>query len=116
MNKYFEVSKLDSISVVNLLSSELPIAEINDMRKAFYGLISSSDNKFIINLKSCAFISSIILGILVNFGKKALEEQGRTVYCCLKEEVATVFRITKLDKAFEIYETEEDAIASFAQA
>lgn len=114
MNKYFEIRKVNDIDLITLLFSELSIGEAEDFRKGLFGLVSEKENKFIINAEKCDFLPSIVLGVLIDFGKEVKAKNGKVVFCSFTEKVKTIFKITKLEKVVEIYAKEEEAIKSFS--
>lgn len=115
MNDYYKITKTDSITIITLLFSELSIDEAERFKDALYSIISESRNRFIINMNKCVFMPSVVLGILVKFNMKVAEKKGVMVFCCLTEQVKTLFKITRLDKAFKVYATEMEAIAALQQ-
>jgi len=114
MNKYFGIKKINNINLITLLFSELSIEDAEDFKKGLSGLISGEENQFIINAKKCDFLPSIVLSVLIDFCKEVKTKNGKTVFCSFTEKVKTIFKITKLEKAVEIYKTEEEAIKSFS--
>ena len=113
MKKYFEVKKVNDITVVVLLFSELSIEESEEFKMQFYKLISDTDNKFIIDISKCLFLPSVVLGIIVNFTAKVHQQYGRIVFCRPSEQVRATFAAAHLTKIFEIYGTQEEAVKSF---
>jgi len=113
MSKFFTTKQITDITLVKFLFSELSFEDAEEFKKEFYALITEPQNKFIINMQKCAFISSMGIGILVSFAAKVREKGGKAVLCCMKREVAGVFRITKLDTIFESCATEDGALNFF---
>lgn len=112
MSDYYKVTKANNIVIITLLFSELSIDEAEHFKDTLYSIISESQNKFIINMNKCVFMPSVVLGILVKFNMKVAEKKGVMVFCCLTEQVRTLFEITNLNKVFRIYATEKEAIAA----
>lgn len=46
-----------------------------------------------------------------SFSKKVYESDGSLRLCCIEPKIMKVFKITRLDKVFDIYATQEKAIA-----
>jgi len=112
MSHYYKITKTDSITIITLLFSELSIEEAEHFKDDLYGIISDTHNKFVINMNKCIFMPSVVLGIFVKFNTKVTEQNGLMVFCCLTEQVKTLFEITRLDKIFKIYTTEMEALAA----
>lgn len=112
MSDYYKITKTDSITMITLLFSELSIEEAEHFKDDLYGIVSDSHNKFVINMNKCIFMPSVVLGILVKFNMEVAGKKGVMVFCCLTEQVKTLFEITRLNKIFKIYTTEMEALAA----
>jgi len=113
MGRYFRVKKIKDINVVAFLFSELSMEEAQELKSELYGLATDRDNKFIIDVQKCAFLPSVVIGILVSFASKVHEKNGRVVFSNPSEQIKAIFSITKLDKIFQVYGSEEEALGSF---
>ena len=112
MTNYIKINKKDDITIVTILFSEISIEEAEEFRATLYKILSDEHKKFIINMSKCVFLPSVALGVLVRFNAKVVEKSGRMVFCCLSDQVKSLFEITRLDKIFTIYNTEQEAIDS----
>ena len=115
MSKYFKTRNLGNITVIDLQLSEFSVRDAQAFRKQTYQLVAETNNKFIVNFRNCVFIPSIALGVLINFRVKATKENGNLVLCSMSDKIRRIFNLTKLDKIFEIYKTEEEAIKSLSR-
>ena len=70
-------------------------------------------NKIVINLANVAFLDSSGVGTLIAIWRNASSNSGDLRLTGIRPAVRTIFEITRLHRVFEIYETEEEAIASF---
>ena len=113
MSEYFYIKKVKGINVVSFLFSELSMEDTQELKTELYALVTDKSNKFIIDVEKCAFLPSMVIGILVSFAAKVHEKNGRIVFCSPSEQIKIIFSITKLDKIFQIYGSEEEALASF---
>jgi anti-sigma B factor antagonist len=69
--------------------------------------------KLLLNFENVDYLSSAALGKLIILNRKVREENGDLKFCSIKPKIYDVFKITKLDKIFSIYEDEERALAKF---
>jgi len=99
--------------VVAFLFSELSMEETQNLKEELYSLVTDRGSNFIIDVQKCAFLPSMVIGVLVSFAAKAREKNGRIVFCNPREQVRAIFSITKLDKIFQVYKTEQEALESF---
>jgi anti-sigma B factor antagonist len=67
----------------------------------------------IVNLARVAFLDSSALGALVR-ARKAFRETGGDLYLCgLQRAVRVIFELTTLDRVFQIFVDEEEAVRGF---
>jgi anti-anti-sigma factor len=113
VSNYFKVEKNGKVDVISFLFSELSIDSAEAVKNDLYSLISEENKFFVINMGQSNFLPSIALGIVVCFNKKILTKNGRVAFCCLMDQVKTLFRITRLDEIFDVYDSVQDAVDSF---
>jgi anti-anti-sigma factor len=75
--------------------------------------IAAGRKKIIIDLTECEFIDSTFLGAIVISLKRIAELGGKMRLVGVQPEVESMFKLTKMNKVFEIFETREDALESF---
>ncbi|MBM7865323.1 anti-sigma factor antagonist [Heliobacterium gestii] len=66
--------------------------------------------KFIFNFCGVGFIDSTGLGFLVSILKTTLKNKGRLRIACVVPVIYEIFVMTKLDRVFELDETEAGAL------
>ena len=91
----------------NCITIELPknftIAEAGKFRGKINKLIESGEKNFIIDFNKCEFIDSTGLGVMVAAYKRCVEHSGSIKLRGLNEPVRKLFKLTRLDKVFEIF-------------
>ena len=75
--------------------------------------VEKGNVKLIVNLAGVNFIDSTALSTLVRGLKNCREKAGDLHLCSLQQPVRVIFELTRLDKAFDIFATEEEADAPF---
>ena len=65
----------------------------------------------VINLQNVTYMDSSGIGTLVEVFRRVNGYNGKLGLCGLNDRVYSVFEITKLDKFFQIYDTEAEALA-----
>jgi anti-sigma B factor antagonist len=70
----------------------------------------------VINLGAVTFIDSTALAVLIAGMKRARQEAGDLRLCNLQHPIRMIFELTRLDKAFEIFSGEEEAVKAFTTA
>ena len=76
-------------------------------------LVEGDSTKFIIDFEEVTHINSLAMGILRGKLKIVKEMGGDIKLIKLNEHIKTIFEMIGLDEIFEIYETEDEAVANF---
>ena len=84
------------------------------MREQFVSLLDAGERKFVFDFKNVPYLDSATLGETVACLKRAREQRG-TVKVVLVPggRPSELFRMTSLDRAFDIYPSESHALESF---
>ena len=72
-----------------------------------------AEARVVLSLENVEYLSSAALGIFIAFRQKLDREGGRLRLCSLQTNIAQVFRLTKLDRAFDIRPDMESALTDF---
>ncbi|KKL57020.1 hypothetical protein LCGC14_2239560, partial [marine sediment metagenome] len=72
-----------------------------------------AQRKLLLDFSRVKFLSSAMLGVLISLQKRSAGIKGRVVICGLRPELHKVFKITRLDKLFDFYDNETEALGSF---
>jgi anti-sigma B factor antagonist len=75
--------------------------------------VKAGNTKITINLEGVNFVDSTALSTLVRGLKMCREQNGDLHICTLQQPVRVIFELTRLDKAFDIFPTEEEATRGF---
>ena len=67
----------------------------------------------LLNMSNVTYISSSGLGAIVSLFKKVTRQGGKLKVCGLQQVVREVFEVMHLNKVIPIFDTEEEALASF---
>ena len=78
------------------------VEEAAEFRSKINKLIESGTIYFTFDFSECNFIDSTGLGTLVSIYKKCVEKGGNIQLRLLKPEVRNMFKLTRLDKVFDI--------------
>lgn len=75
--------------------------------------VTADNANVVINLDAVEFIDSSGLAALVKVLKRCRENKGNLALCNVQQAVTIIFELTNLNKAFEVYDTEADALKAF---
>ena len=92
---------------------DIDINSSPQMKKAFDKLIQAKSEKMVINLQKVGYVDSSGLATLVEILKNVKGFGGKLKLCNLSSKVKSLFEITKLEKLFDIKDSEEEAIKTF---
>ncbi len=98
--------------VVFEVRGEVDLYSAPVLKKAVYDMIDSGQTKLIFDLNALDFMDSTGLGILVASLKRLTTEGGQLKLACGRDNILKIFKITGLDKVFDIYDTVEASTAS----
>lgn len=98
--------------VVTLMDEKiLDAAQISDLEESILPLAGESQGKsLVIDFSNVGFLSSSVLGLLIRLSKRVNETNGQLKLCSLKKQIAEIFRITRLNKIFDIFDDIEAAM------
>jgi anti-sigma B factor antagonist len=82
-------------------------------REVLEKIDKSSEEKIVLDFKPVQFMSSSMLGKLVLIHKKCKEFKAKLKLSGISPEIRPVFKMTKLDKVFDIENDEESARKAF---
>ncbi|MCX7018899.1 MAG: STAS domain-containing protein [bacterium] len=97
---------------------ELPGPRIRDeenaaIRQQIAGVFESGQTCLVLDFAKVEFADSSCLGMLVSMLNRAAAAHGDIRLCRLQKPVAAIFHLTRMHKIFDIFDTPEDALASF---
>jgi anti-anti-sigma factor len=79
-------------------------------------LDKTEESNVLLHFGRITFMSSAALGILIRINKKCKEYQVALKLCSIAPEIAQVFKITGLDKVFEIHADPAQAMEAFQKS
>lgn len=103
------IKSTNGLTPVLKLKGRFDAHEVEPVRVWMQEQVVMENFKFIVNLEGVNFIDSTALSTLVRGLKHCREKNGDLHLCCLQQPVRVIFELTRLDKAFDIYATEEEA-------
>lgn len=99
----FEDRKILEEHVINLIGERL--AEIVE---------TQNEPRLLLDFRNVEHLSSAALGMLITLKKQLDDRQGRMALANIHAQILEVFKITRLNKLFNIQNNTEDAIQSLA--
>lgn len=107
--------EVDGVSVVALDGRIVLGEESNALREKVKSLIAEGKKKVVLNMANITFIDSAGLGTLVAAHHSAKSQGSALKLAHLGSKFQEVLQITKLLTVFDVYNSEAEAVASFAK-
>ena len=106
------IEEKDSVKIC-YAEGDIDINSSPQLKKVFDKVSQAKSEKVLINLKGVGYIDSSGLATLVEILKNFRGYGGKLKLCNLSNKVKSLFEITKLEKLFDIVDTEEEAVKNF---
>lgn len=99
-------------SIVTLANEKiLDDEDIKALEDSIMPLIDGPVN-LVIDFTNVHFLSSAVLGLLIRISKRVNENKGRLKLCGIGARIFDIFKITRLDEIFDIYDDAKKALSS----
>lgn len=103
--------KKDKGGLVVSVKGRIDAVTAPDFEKSLSERISSGESNMVVNLSELEYISSAGLRSILAIAKVLKAKGGKMVFACLKGTVKDVFKISGFGSIFQIYDSEEEALA-----
>lgn len=100
--------------VVLALKGNLDALTARELKPTIDELVSSKKTRIICDLQQLRLIDSSGVGAIVSLFKQVRMLGGDVKIAGLADQPKEIFRLLRLDRAFELYETVQDAEQAFA--
>jgi anti-sigma B factor antagonist len=97
------------------LDGEVDVYTAPQLRTAIMEEVDQGTKHLLINLKRVGYMDSTGLGILIGGVKRLRESGGALLLIGPTPRIARIFEITGLNTIFNVYASEEEALAARAQ-
>ncbi len=117
-SSHLKIKREDRVVIVEFadrkILEELSIQEIGDeLRKVAE---SQPGIKLVLNFENVDHLASAALGMLITLHKKVQEQNGELKLSNINRQIYQVFRITRLNRVFDIHDTVDEALQAFGKA
>ncbi|MFH0980053.1 MAG: STAS domain-containing protein [Planctomycetota bacterium] len=112
---HLTVTEQAGISIVKFsdrkILEELSIREIEDELSR---LVNSKPTvNLLLNFQNVEHLSSAALGMLIKLNQQVSQKSGRLKLCDIRPQIYQVFKITRLNKLFDIHGSAGEALSAF---
>ncbi len=109
-----EDKKEGDVLIVKVLNKRLDAQAVGDFKKKMSEYASNGSHMIVLNISEVDFVDSSGLGAMVSV-LKLLGEEGQLVICGTTEPVARMFKLTRMNKVFSMFEGESEAIGALSK-
>lgn len=99
-------------TVISVQEARLDAHNSPELKSTILQQFDAEKKNLIIDLNEVRFIDSSGLGVLVSGFKNASARNGALLLCAMQPQVKSMFELTRLHRVFDIYATNDDALAS----
>ncbi len=114
--KYLDLKDIGEVLTVNFKQTSILDQQTIDQigRELEQAALEAAGNrKLLINFHSVEYMSSAMLGKLVQLHKRCKTDKIKLKMCTISKNPLDVFKITRLDKLFEIHPDLNTALAKY---
>ena len=114
-HRRLDLEEVGDVTVARFIDKKiLDESNIQIIGNQMFSLVEDDGRrKVLLDFSNVEYLSSAALGKLIVMDKKLKAAQGQLSMCSVRAEILEVFKITKLDKLFAIYDSREQALEGF---
>ncbi len=106
--------KVDNILIVKPLEKRIDASTATEFKGKIVDLVNSGNTKIVLDLANVDFIDSSGLGAIVSC-LKTIGNNGDLVISGIQETVMSLFRLTRMNRVFQIFPSEQEAIQALSR-
>ncbi|MBU0570717.1 MAG: STAS domain-containing protein [Candidatus Omnitrophica bacterium] len=111
--EYFSKDHINDVTIVRFRFKEISIDQREELKMELDELLKTHHDKYVFNVAQIGFFTSLMIATTLFFAKELTKKDGEIKLCSLSDEAMDVLRLTRLDRVFEAYATEQEAVESF---
>jgi len=104
-----------NIMVINFNRNELDMMDAEELNDDLDNLIDKGKKYFVLDFNNVKFMSTSIMVSLIRLRKRLSEVKGEMNICCLNEHTSKALALTRLDRVFDVYATEQKALDALSK-
>lgn len=91
--------------------------DIQALQESIMSVVDQTERiNLILDFGNVRFLSSAVLGLLIRISKRIYEHDGQLRLCNINPKIFEIFKITRLNKIFDIYKDVESATENLSKA
>jgi len=109
----FEENKVGDVLIAKVLDGRIAADVAPRFKARLAEYVGTGNHSIVLDLQAVTFIDSSGLGALIS-SLKAMGKNGGLVICAATGAVASMFKLTRMDKVFRMYPSQEAALSALA--
>ncbi|MCB0059246.1 MAG: STAS domain-containing protein [Caldilineaceae bacterium] len=102
-------SSLTPSTAVITVSGRFDAHQVPKIQKDVDGMLANGTTTVVFDLSDVNFVDSSALAVMVRTMKHCRERGGELILCGLRQPVRIIFELTRMDKAFRIFDDMQQA-------
>ncbi len=98
------------------VGGEIDVYTAPRLRERLLELVAEGTRYIVVNMERVEFLDSTGLGVLVGGLKRIRAQGGSLVLVCSQERILKIFRITGLERVFQIFSSVDEAVVGLADS
>ena len=113
VQRRLDIEEVGDVCVARFIDKKiLDENNIQIIGNQLFGLVEEDGRKkIVLDFTNVEYLSSAALGKLITMDKKVKASGGKLRLCNIRKDIYEVFAITRLNKVFDIRNTQDEAIA-----
>jgi anti-sigma B factor antagonist len=103
----------NNIGLIEPSGSLIGGEETDQLRRSVLDFASRNYDKLLIDLTSVTYMNSTAIGVLVASHATYSKRNWQIKLCGINKNIDSIFVVTKLALAFDVYDTRDEAVKSF---
>ena len=109
----FSTDEADNNTIISITVERLDATVAPELKNLVQTLVAEGKNRILLDFENVSFMDSSGLGAVVS-GLKAVGDEGEFVVCGLHGVVLDLFKLTHMDRVFDIRSDRGDGLQSLA--
>jgi anti-sigma B factor antagonist len=91
--------------------------DVQALQESIMSVVDQADHlNLVLDFGNVRFLSSAVLGLLIRISKRIYERDGQLKLCNINPKIYEIFKITRLNKIFDIYKDVKKATENLSKA
>jgi len=114
-NRRLDIEEVNGVTIARFTDKKiLDESNIQIIGNQLFSLVDDDHlQKIVLDFTNVEYLSSAALGKLITMDKKVKAAGGKLRLCSIRSDIKEVFKITRLDKLFQIADDRDKAIEGF---